>query len=198
MGIIIIYTLMFSVSINYKFNDTTDDAYDWIYERIPRDSTIATTLWAPLRYSPLQDKHAFVDGKLQNDIVISKRFNDIHTDDRTSITLCRDSQCNTYTTLTMFNPTDLWFTKYKPDYVILSSLATTGSDSPLRRPDIPGDYERSYYKRFYHCDSEYYTVAVFDRPYFTESWYTRLDPRFKSMYASPRIEILKRLETKVN
>ncbi|MEK6874464.1 MAG: glycosyltransferase family 39 protein, partial [Nanoarchaeota archaeon] len=191
---IIIYTTLFTATLDYKFNDTIDDGFLYVWQNIPEHSVIATTLWSPLRYTPLQDPAAFINGTLNNKEIIKKRQNDITHNDTIIVPLCLHGICKEYSVVTMFNPSKTWLDTYNPDYIILSSLITIGDDAPIRDPNA--DNERSFYKRFNQCQSGYYTIAEFDRPYLTEKFYTILDPRFKSLYASPKISILKKMNFK--
>ena len=190
--LVIVATFVHTVSLDYKFNDTQDQAYDWIMGNIADDSKIATTLWAPLRYSPLQDREALDNKAMRNDVIVSKRANDPDSQDMTFLALCKGGLCKSFKSYTMYNPAPDWFDKRSPDYVILSSLETDGVDAPHFDKSV--DSIRSFYTRFANCNSSYYTVAVFDRPYFLESFYALLDPRLKSLYPSPRIEILRKAQ----
>lgn len=184
------FTLVFSVSLDLKFNDTQEDAYDWVFKNVPSGSKMAVTLWGPLRYTPLKDPDVWVNGTMQNSVIIEKRQNLVNASDGTHYGICRGEICKEYVTYTMFNPTTEWFDARDPDYVILSSLVTNGIDSPVN--DTSTDMERSFYSRFTGCTSGYYEVARFDKPYVLSWLHELFDPRLESMYASPRITVYKK------
>ena len=195
--VLIMYTLAFTISLDYKFNDTIDDGFQWAYDHIPEGKTVAATLWAPLRYSPLSDPEAINGAGLNTKRIIALRHNNITADDRVPTTVCNDPQkkhCKTFNVVTMVNPSDEWLKKYDPDWIILSSLEYIGDNPPPKFFDLNVSNGRDFYKgiRKSCAYPQYQLVHVLDRPYFTEGLYTSLEPRYKSYFPSPRLEFYRK------
>jgi len=191
--LMIAYSLMFTISLDYKFNDTIDEGFVWAYDHIPDGEVVAATLWAPLRYSPLSDPRAMEGSSLNTQRIISLRHNNLTSDDRIPTTICTDQErknCKTYSVVTMINPSDDWVKKYDPDWIILSSLEYIGDNPPAKFFDLNISNGRDFYKgiRKTCAYAQYKLVHEIDRPYFTEAWYTSLEPRYKSYFPSPRLE----------
>ncbi len=194
----LVYTLVFTISIDLKFNDTIDDGFVWSFNNIPDGATVATTLWAPLRYSPLSDTRAYEGAKLDTQRIISLRHNNVSSDDRVTTQVCEDyakSSCKTYPVVTMINPSEEWLKKYDPDWIILSSLEYIGDNPPEKYFDLNISNGRDFYKGIRkECKyPQYQLVQVIDRPYFTEAMYTSIEPRYKSYFPSPRLEFYKKV-----
>ncbi len=189
--IVIIYTLLFTITFLYKFNDTIDDSYKWIYDSVEENSTIATTLWAPLRYTPLLDKDVYKQGKLDDSVIKQKRLNNLNFENRVETKICFEN-CKIYQVITLFNPTEELIEKYKPDYIILSSLDYEGDDPPRELWDESHSTQVSFYQEIRDkCNSKYSLIKIFDNTYFNQWFYIGLDKRFRSYYPSPRIEVYK-------
>lgn len=196
--LMVVYTLVFTISIDLKFNDTIDDGFVWAFQNIPDGATVATTLWAPLRYSPLSDPQAYDGASLDTQRIISLRHNDVGSDDRVQTRICADyggADCRTFQVVTMINPSREWLEKYDPDWLILSSLEYIGDNPPEKYFDLNISNGRDFYKGIRkECDfPQYRLVHSIDRPYFTEAAYTYLEPRYKSYFPSPRLEFYRKM-----
>lgn len=196
--LMIAYTLMFTMSLDYKFNDTIDDGFSWVYEHIPEGKTVAATLWAPLRYSPLSDPEAMEGPLLNTQRIISLRHNNVTSEDRVPTNICTDQErknCKTYSVVTMINPSDEWLKKYDPDWIILSSLEFIGDTPPPKFFSLNISNGRDFYNgiRKTCAYPHYELVHVIDRPYFTEALYTSFEPRYKSYFPSPKLEFYRKV-----
>ena len=196
-AVMIAYTLIFTVSIDLKFNDTIDDGFSWAFDHIPKGDTVAATLWAPLRYSPLSDPKSLNGLSLDAARIISFRYNNVSGEDAIPTTICNDIQqrhCKTFKVVTMVNPSDAWMKKYDPDWIILSSLEYIGDNPPPKLFSLNVSNGRDFYARIRkECAfPKYELVHVIDRPYFTEGLYTLLEPRYKSYFPSPRLEFYRK------
>lgn len=183
----VIYTGTFAVTFVDKFDDTRDEAYNWIIENIANLNSIAISPDAPMSYNPLFDTKAYDGIEIKKGVVDQRKANDVNNNDEVRIKFCRDS-CKSFRTFTMFRPTRLWLKKYNPQYIILSSR---DYNKYLRGQG--GEETAGFYKWLRGDDSNYKLVKVFEKPYLNQKFYKRLDPAFESYEQSPRIEVYKRI-----